>query len=142
MKKYLLFLSLILLGCGSRKVELHKSEKQIENDVTTDSEAKLTYNVNRMVLEPFNPERAILINGKEYHNTKIVYEKENGVKEEKTKTEDKSESEESIKDKTTERDNTMLFAIIGIGVLMFFFFIFIVIIVVMYMYFKRMMPKI
>lgn len=137
MKKYLLFLSLLLLACGSRKVELHKSETETKNDVTTDSEAKLTYNVNRMVLEPFNPDRAILINGKEYHNTKIVYEKENGIKEEKVKTEDKSESESETKDKKTERDNTILFVILGIGGFFLIFFIFIIIMIAAYLYFKR-----
>lgn len=137
MKKYLLFLSLLIVGCGSRKVELHKSETETNKDITTDSEAKLTYNVNRMVLEPFNPERAILINGKEYHNTKIVYEKENGTKEEKTKTEDKTELKEETKDKTTERDNTTLFIILGIGGFFLLFFMFIACLVAAYLFFKK-----
>jgi cation transport ATPase len=123
--KYLI-LCLLLIGCGSRKVELSKSEKETQTDITEHSTVNLEYKTDRMTLEPFNPDRAILINGKQYENTKIVIEREEGLKQTETNKEDKSESKEETKDKTTERDNTTLFIWLGLGglllILLFMFF--------------------
>jgi len=134
--KYLI-LCLLLIGCGSRKVELSKSEKETQNDISESTTVNLNYKTDRMILEPFNPNRAILINGKEYHNTKIVVEKEEGVQEEKTVKEDKSEIKEEAKNKSTDRDNTKMFVLIALGGFFFLFLFFIIIIFVCYIYFRK-----
>lgn len=137
MKKYLLFLSLLLIGCGSRKVETSISEHENNNDIKTDSKTDLTYKFDKMTLEPFDPLRPILISGKEYHNTKIVHHYEEGEKKEEIKVEDKSEAKDFEKEKTTERDNTKLFAIIGLGLIAAMFFFFLIVIFGMVWFFNK-----
>lgn len=137
MKTYLLLISLVLFSCGSRKVESSISEHEKKNDITTDSKIDLSYKFDKMTLEPFDPLRPILIGGKEYYNTKIVHHYEEGEKTEEIKEVDKSEIKEVEKEKTTERDNTKLFAIIGLGLIAAMFFFFLIVIFGMVWFFNK-----
>jgi ABC-type Fe3+-hydroxamate transport system substrate-binding protein len=137
MKYYLILFTFLFLACGSRKVELSKSEKETQNDISENTTVNLNYKTDRMILEPFNPDRAILINGKTYENTKIVIEREEGVQDTKTTFQDKTVAKEETKDKKTERDNTTLFIILGCAGLFFLFLFFLIIIFGLYIYFRK-----
>lgn len=139
MKKLLYILPILFfVGCGSLKKDKSITETSKDNDIKTKSDVNLNYQFDKLSLEPYNPERPMLVNGKEYNNTKIIHHYEQGEKTEKTETEDKSKSEEFTKDKTVERDNTMLFVVLGLGALFMIlgFFLILIIGAVLYLRMK------
>lgn len=143
MKKLLLLIPFIIISCGYRKVDTSKTDKEIKTDISEISEVNLTYETDKFTLEPFDPDRAILINGSKYENTRIVIEKENGLETTKTTKEDKTEVKEETKEKHTERDNTKLFVILGIGAFIFLFFVVLCVFAYVYMQissFKKVLP--
>lgn len=144
MKKAILFLSYfylisILFSCGSRKTETSISEHEKQNDVKTESTTNLNYKFDKASLEPFDPLRPMILGGKEYRNTRIVHHYEEGQKQEQTNIEDKSKEESFDKEKSTDRDNTKLFAIIGLGIIGAMFFFFLIVIFGMLWYFKSIL---
>jgi len=124
MKKLLLLLTAIsLFSCGTLKKNIDKEET--ETEVKTESNITLDYEKNSFTLEPVNLERPILVGGKEYYNTKVIYQKESGKETKQENTEVKQETE-TLK-KEVERDNTTLFLGIA-GVICFFLFLIVLVI--------------
>ena len=124
MKKILLLITaLALIGCGSLKKNIDKEET--ETEVKTESNITLDYEKNSFTLEPVNLDRPILVGGKEYYNTKLIYQKESGKETKQENTEVKQETEKSNKE--VERDNTSLFLGIGFIISLFLFLVVIVI---------------
>jgi hypothetical protein len=124
MKKTLLLLTAIsLFSCGTLKKNIEKEET--ETEVKTESNTTLDYEKNSFTLEPINLERPILVGGKEYYNTKVIYQKESGKETKQENTEVKQETETLHKE--IERDNTTLFLGIA-GVICFFLFLIVLVI--------------
>ncbi|AIX11874.1 hypothetical protein [Flavobacterium phage V157] len=126
MKKLsILLFTFFIVSCGSRKVEtsINSTEKETETNSN--------YKFDKLSLEPVDIQKPIIVQGKEYYNTKVIRHYEEGEKIEKAKT------EETEKDKKTERDNTMLF--IGIALIGAFGFLFMLVILVigLIIYFRK-----
>jgi ATP-dependent Zn protease len=124
MKKTLILLTAFsLLSCGTMKKNIDKEET--ETEIKTESNSVLDYEKESYTLEPVNLERPILVGGKEYHNTKIIYAKDKGTETKQEVAEVKQETETLHKE--VERDNTTLFLGIA-GVICFFLFIIVLVI--------------
>jgi peptidoglycan hydrolase CwlO-like protein len=124
MKKTLILLTAFsLLSCGTMKKSIDKEET--ETEIKTESNSVLDYEKESYTLEPVNLERPILVGGKEYHNTKIIYAKDKGTETKQEVAEVKQETETLHKE--IERDNTTLFLGIA-GAICFFLFLIVLVI--------------
>lgn len=124
MKKTLILLTAFsLLSCGTMKKNIDKEET--ETEIKTESNSVLDYEKESYTLEPVNLDRPILVGGKEYHNTKIIYAKDKGTETKQDVAEVKQETE--TLNKEVERDNTTLFLGIA-GVICFFLFLIVLVI--------------
>ncbi len=124
MKKTLILITAFsLFSCGTLKKNIDKEET--ETEIKTESNSVLDYEKESYTLEPVNLDRPILVGGKEYHNTKIIYAKDKGTETKKEVAEVKQETETLHKE--VERDNTTLFLGIA-GVICFFLFLIVLVI--------------
>lgn len=121
-------LALGIWSCGSLKK--HKEETKEEKEFFSNSNTEINYQLDKFSIEPVDLQRPILVGGKEYHNTKIVVEKEVGKIDQVENTGEKSKNENLLQDK--EKDNTwLIIGIVGLGFL-FLLFVFIISLVVIY----------
>ena len=99
MKKLIItiLLALGIWSCGSLKK--HKEETKEEKESFSNSNTEVNYQLDKFSLEPVDLQRPILVGGKEYHNTKIVVEKEVGKIDQVENTGEKSKNENLRQDK-------------------------------------------
>lgn len=71
MKKSIILLALILTSCATKKVT--DTETEIKTDSNSVVKIDATKYSENFTLEPINLEKPILINGKEYYNTKATF---------------------------------------------------------------------
>lgn len=151
MKTKLILLSLLLISCGSRKVNKSVVETKEETkteiavvdktETTTNTEINSvtidTSTTDQMVIEPINPLIEFVVNGKTYKNARITTKKvKSGVstttnekvakieaKDVKTNVATKSKTSVKVADKKVDRNNTFVTIglIIGIGLVIGFF---------------------
>lgn len=118
-----IFLFAILLSCGSRKVDVEKTDTVLEvesksemvKNETIDIQNNLSINTNidEIEITPINPDKPIIIGAKEYFNAKIKTKKTkysvvdtakiSEVKKETKKVESKKNKEEKVKVKNIEK---------------------------------------
>lgn len=155
MKTKLILLSLLLISCGSRKVNKSvvetKEETTSKVEVIDKTETKTNTEINtvtidtsttdQMVIEPINPLIEFVVNGKTYKNARITTKKvKSGVstttnekvakieeKDVKTNVAVKRKASVKVADKKVDRNNTFVTIglIIGIGLVIGFFLWFI-----------------
>lgn len=135
-KLFIIFISLFMFSCGSLKKTKESTNEKTESNSSTNTE--LNYERNKFTLEPVDLDRPILVGGKEYHNTKIVIEKENGKEVKQEEKKEVAEKQEEKKD--VERDNTWLIIGVSALILLFLFGVFIVLIIFGYLYLKTKKP--
>ena len=169
MKKIILIILLIvgIWSCGSRKVEteIEKKEVKTENNIVKESEnqkesekkedintnTKEVTNENESIIEPIDPTKEMIVNGKSYKNAKLTNKKTNKVKDtheqkkvaekvkeiEKTKEVDKSKSSisEKLKYKKVDKKESFIFSI-------WFWIILILILLALYWLYKKYKDKI
>lgn len=160
-------LALGIWSCGSRKVEtkIEKKEVKTENNILKESETKTEFekkdevntNVKEVtneiesVVEPVDPTKEMIVNGKSYINAKLTTKKSNNVKdtqEQKVTTEkfkeskkekevDKSKSSISEKSKTkkVDRKESFIFSL-------WFWLILIIILLILYWLYNKYKDKI
>ena len=99
--KKLILLSLLLIGCGSRKVEVNKSEIKtniVETQKIVDT-SKIETNTKlidctqteEIVIEPIDNTKPIFVNGKKYENVRFkTLKKKNNISTQEVKKESKS----------------------------------------------------
>ncbi len=151
MKTKLILLSLLLISCGSRKVNKSvietKEQTTAKVEVIDKTETKTNTEINsvtidtsttdQMVIEPINPLIEFVVNGKTYKNARITTKKvKSGVstttnekvakieaKDVKTNVATKSKTSVKVADKKVDRNNTFVTIglIIGIGLVIGFF---------------------
>ena len=79
--KKLIFLSLLLIGCGSRKVQIEKQNEKTKTETKTEikivDKTKLidTTVIDELEIVPIDTLKPIVINGKSYFNAKIKHVK-------------------------------------------------------------------
>lgn len=132
--KYLLIL-LLVVGCGTRKVETdvrkantkEQTETKVEakNDIITNAVIHKT--ATRKVIESVDPNKPSTYNGKTFQNAKIVEEEvtedakvgevDKSKRTEEVKTESKTSTKEKTKDVKSERANPWLWVMLGVVVL-------------------------
>lgn len=150
-KTKLILLSLLLISCGSRKVNKSvvetKEETKTQIAVVDKTETKTNTEINsvtidtsttdQMVIEPINPLIEFVVNGKTYKNARITTKKvKSGVstttnekvakieaKDVTTNVATKSKTSVKVADKKVDRNNTFVTIglIIGIGLVIGFF---------------------
>jgi ElaB/YqjD/DUF883 family membrane-anchored ribosome-binding protein len=155
MKTKLILLSLLLISCGSRKVNKsvieNKEQTTAKVEVIDKTETKTNTEINsvtidttttdQMVIEPINPLIEFVVNGKTYKNARITTKKvKSGVsvtsnekvakieaKDVKTNVATKSKTSVKVADKKVDRNNTFVTIglIIAIGLVIGFFLWFI-----------------
>jgi ElaB/YqjD/DUF883 family membrane-anchored ribosome-binding protein len=151
MKTKLILLSLLLISCGSRKVNKSvietKEQTTAKVEVVDKTETKTNTEINtvtidtsttdQMVIEPINPLIEFVVNGKTYKNARITTKKvKSGVntttnekvakieaKDVTTNVATKSKTSVKVADKKVDRNNTFVTIglIIGIGLVIGFF---------------------
>jgi hypothetical protein len=139
--KYIYLLTFIILtSCGSRKVAINKTEKEVvtnivENTVTKDSsnvEVKFDYELNIFTVQAKDNLKPFTYNNKTYFNVVLrhenkkdntTYKKQNNVIKNESKVSN-IKSKEVIKQKNTEKDNY--------NVKYFVFFILIILLIIYY----------
>jgi ElaB/YqjD/DUF883 family membrane-anchored ribosome-binding protein len=154
-KTKLILLSLLLISCGSRKVNKsvieNKEQTTAKVEVIDKTETKTNTEINsvtidttttdQMVIEPINPLIEFVVNGKTYKNARITTKKvKSGVsvtsnekvakieaKDVKTNVATKSKTSVKVADKKVDRNNTFVTIglIIAIGLVIGFFLWFI-----------------
>ena len=154
-KTKLILLSLLLISCGSRKVNKsvieNKEQTTAKVEVIDKTETKTNTEINsvtidtsttdQMVIEPINPLIEFVVNGKTYKNARITTKKvKSGVstttnekvakieaKDVKTNVATKSKTSVKVADKKVDRNNTFVTIglIAGIGLVIGFFLWFI-----------------
>jgi ElaB/YqjD/DUF883 family membrane-anchored ribosome-binding protein len=154
-KTKLILLSLLLISCGTRKVNKSVVETKDETtakvevidktETTTNTEINTvtidTSTTDQMVVEPINPLIEFVVNGKTYKNARITTKKvKSGVstttnekvakieaKDVKTNVAVKRKTSVKVADKKVDRNNTFVTIglIIGIGLVIGFFLWFI-----------------
>jgi len=81
MKKTLIILALLAISCGSRKVQKSEIKEQIKdkteitNKIETNTNIKTDTDIEETVITPIDTAKAMVIDGKEYRNTKIRHVK-------------------------------------------------------------------
>lgn len=169
MKKiiFIVFLTLGMWSCSSRKVEteIEKKEVKNENNIIKESEKQKEYekkedintntkevaNEDERIIEPIDPTKEMIVNGKSYKNAKLTNKKTNKVKDtqeqkkvaekvkeiEKTKQVDKSKSSisEKSKSKKVDKKESFIFSI-------WFWIILILILLALYWLCKKYKDKI
>lgn len=124
MKKiiFIIFLTLGIWSCGSRKVEtdIEKKEVKTENNIVKESESqkesetKEDINTNtkeitneyESIIEPIDPSKEMIVNGKSYKNAKLTNKKTNKAKD----TQEQKKVAEKVKEteKTKQVDKGMV----------------------------------
>lgn len=169
MKKiiFIVFLALGICSCSSRKVEteIEKKEVKTENNIVKESEnqkesekkedintnIKEVTNEDESIIEPIDPAKEMIVDGKSYKNAKLTNKKTNKVKDtqehnkvtekaketEKTKEVDKSKTSifEKSKSKKVDKKESFIFSI-------WFWIILILILLALYWLYKNYKDKI
>lgn len=110
-----ILLCVTIWSCGSRKVEKQtdkvdvKIEKEVEKEVVKDSEAKKNELVNtntketieedESVVEPIDPDKEMIVDGKSYTNAKLKTKKTKSTKD----TKEQKKASEILKTKEVEK---------------------------------------
>lgn len=129
MKKAILIIPIILIGCAT--VKKSNTETEIKKDSTSIVKIDASKFSESYTIEPVNLDKPILINGKEYLNTKIVY---NNSKERiiyKDSTSNKSNLKQEINEK--EKDYSELIKSVTNKIFLLILIIFIIISIVNYL---------
>lgn len=158
---------LVMLSCSSRKVEtqIDKKEVKTENNIVKESENKKesekkedintnikeVTNEDESIIEPIDPTKEMIVNGKSYKNAKLTNKKTNKVKDTQeqkkvaekvketkiTKQVDKSKSSvsEKSKSKKVDKKESFIFSIC-------FWLILILILLTLYWLYKKYKDKI
>lgn len=100
-------LVILLFSCNSKKramdKAIHEEKRNVslyqQNDITTN--AKVTRQANTITYTPINPDKPILVDGKEITNAKIVQKDETEFSE--TSQTDKSKTDKSEKTQTADK---------------------------------------
>jgi len=81
----LILLSLLLISCGARKVNVDKAEVISKTDSTSvtkkeevttqDNHINITEDIDELEVTPIDTSKCIEVDGKKYHNAKLRYKK-------------------------------------------------------------------
>jgi hypothetical protein len=124
----LIFLFAVLVSCGSRKVNMQKTDtvikvegkSEIKKDevITTQNNISINTNIDEVEITPIDPEKPIIIGDKKYFNAKIKTKKtkssvvdttkKDEVKKEIQKVESKEVKEQRAKVKEVDRKESFL----------------------------------
>ena len=131
MKRIILIIPLFLIGCANLK------KTNTETDLKTDSSSTVNIDATKFSkgwsLEPINLEKPILINGKEYFNTKATFTNTTERIIYKDSTSKKTDLKQEVKEK--EKDYTRL--IESLSTKLFWLLIVMFVIVMIMNYIKR-----
>ena len=136
MKKAILIIPLFLIGCAT--VKKNNTETELKTDSASTVNIDATKFSEGWSLEPINLEKPILINGKEYYNTKATFTNTTERIIYKDSTSKKSDLKQEVKEK--EKDYTKL--IESLTTKLFWILIIMFVIVIIMNYIKKKVPLI